>query len=256
MKNNFFLRLIEKIKYQKYPFKEDAILKQERFEPAEWAIPLADQLKLLEETYLIATKADPAYIKERLSHANKNGLVRVAVPKLVYLAKINNIKNPYSEIGVLIEQICALLFKQRQEKFTHYRKGQLGSNRIQCIKKLIDRRKYIEASVPGDILILDVDLGNIYAGWTTRRARENIICHQEQMALSSVDLGWILLLNPDRFQRNIDLSVDSVMEEYYSEDRGWVTNLFFYFRGGKLEFGYRWNRRAYFDSGVAVAVIS
>ncbi len=56
-----------------------------------------------------------------------------------------------------------------------------------------------------------------------------------------------------RFQQNTDLSIDSVAEEYLSEDRGWVTNLFFYHRGGKLEFGYRWNRRAYFDCGAAIA---
>ncbi len=135
----------------------------------------------------------------------------------------------------------------------HYRKGQLGPNRIQCIQKLVDKRKELEMSTPGDILILDVDLGNSYAGWTPRKAREDIIWHKNRLSLSSVDLGWILLINPRRLQRNIDLSVDSVMEEYYSEDRGWVTNLFFYFRGGKLEFGYRWNRRAYFDCGAAIA---
>lgn len=235
-------------------FSEDIILKQERFEPAEWAIPIEEQIKLLQEKYLAGARMDPDYKNKIQNMAIQNGFVRIAIPKLSYLARINRIKNPYSDIGALIEQVCELLFMQRQGKFTHYRKGQLKPDRIQCIKKLADRRKIIEKNVPGDIMILDVDLGNIYAGWTPRRARENIICNQKQIALSSVDLGWIILINPDRFQRNVDLSVDSVMEEYYSTERGWVTNLFFYFRGGKLEFGYRWNRRAYFDCGAAIAI--
>lgn len=246
--------LAKKINYLQYQFKEDVILKQERFEPTEWAISLEEQLDLLQDTYLIGAKADDGYIKKRMLDAKIKGCFRVAVPKLSYLAKINNLKNPYSDIGVLIEQVCELLFIQREEKFTHYRKGQLGQNRIQCIQKLVDERRDLEMSTPGDILVLDVNLGNNYAGWTPRRAREDIIHDKNKLALSSVDLGWILLLNPNRFQRNIDLSVDSVMEEYLSEDRGWVTNLFFYFRGGKLEFGYRWNRRAYFDCGAAVAI--
>ena len=28
-----------------------------------------------------------------------------------------------------------------------------------------------------------------------------------------------------------------------------------YYRGGKLEFGYRWGRRAYFDSGAGIGII-
>lgn len=256
MKNNFARKVLKKIKNKKCRYDEDAILLQERFEPKNWNMPTEKQLELIEKNYLIGTKIDYGYVKQALSKPVINGLVRVAVPKLSFLAKFNNIKDPYLDVGVLIEQACVLLIEQRQGKFTHYRKGQLGSNRIQCIKKLIERRKNIEKNIPGDILILDIDMGNIYAGWTPRRARESIICNKDQMALSSVDLCWILLLNPDRFQCNVDLSVDSVMEKYYSEDRGWVTNLFFYHRGGKLEFGYRWNRRAYFDSGSAIAIIS
>lgn len=256
MIENPFKILFEKIKYPNYRFREDVILKQERYEPAEWALPLEKQLDLLQNTYLVGAKADNDYAKERINSTKSKGLTRIAIPKLSYLAKIKDVKNPYSNIGIFIEQICELLFIQRQEKFTHYRKGQLGQNRIQCIQKLVDKRRDLEMSIPGDILILDVDLGNYYAGWTPRRAREDIIHRQDRFALSSVDLGWILLINPNRFQRNVDLSVDSVMEEYYSEDRGWVTNLFFYFRGGKLEFGYRWNRRAYFDCGATFAIIN
>lgn len=243
-----------KVFFLDYPFVEDAILAQERFEPTEWAESLEVQIDKLKR-FLPNIQVNEQYIESKSGKLSKN-FHRVVVPKFEYLQKIVNASDPYNEIGLLIEFACKLLSHERDGKFTHYREGQLGLNRIKIIPELANRRKKIETRVEGDVLVLDVDLGNKFAGWTPRRARERIIRSKKYLALSSVDLCWILLLNPGRLQTNVDLSVDSVMEEYLSEDRGWVTNLFFYFRGGKLEFGYRWNRRAYFDCGAAIAKMS
>jgi hypothetical protein len=233
-------------------FREDTILRQERFEPPEWGRPLEAQLETL-MTYLPSLKPDLAYFEKRKSDESPEKTHKVLIPKLSYLGEENNVENPYAEIGVLVEQVCAFLAQQRDGQFTHYRRGALGPDRIRCIQQIVDVRKKLERESQGDVLVLDVDMGNRYAGWTPRRARSNSLIKKNQLALSSVDLAWILLLNPNRLQGNTDLSIDAVMEEYLSLDRGWVTNLFFYHRGGKLEFGYRWNRRAYFDCGAAVA---
>jgi len=234
------------------PFREDAALTQERFEPSEWVRPLEAQLETL-KAYLPNLNLDQAYFEKRKRDESPKGTHKVLVPKLSYLGKENNLENPYAEIGMLVEQVCAFLGQQREGQFTHYRKGALGPDRIKCIEQIVDLRKKLEKETPGDVLILDVDMGNRYAGWTPRRARSSSLLKRDQLALSSVDVAWILLSNPNRLQSNIELSIDAVMEEYLSLDRGWVTNLFFYHRGGKLEFGYRWNRRAYFDCGAAIA---
>lgn len=235
-------------------FKEDAILRQERFEPSEWVRDIHSQIDALRKL-LPDIKLDDAYMYNVANTKPHNNLSRVVVPKIEYLARINNVQLPYDNIGPLIEHACGITQLQRDGKFTHYRKGQLGTNRIKTIDAVSKKRLNLESTTHGDVLVLDVDLGNSYAGWTTRRARSNIINTPDLLALFSVDILWILLLNPNRLQSNTDLSIDSVAEEYLSEDRGWVTTLFFYHRGGKLEFGYRWNRRAYFDSGAAIADI-
>lgn len=232
-------------------FREDHILQQERFEAPEWVRSLDAQIDTLRE-YLPNIHPDKAYIEKRKNDISPKGTVKVIVPKLNFLAEENNLENAYDRIGVLIEQVCAFLDTQREGKFTHYRKGALEPDRVRCIQQVVDQRKIHEEKIPGDVMVLDVDMGNSYAGWTPRRARSSTL-QKHQLALSSVDVAWILLLNPDRLQKNTDLSIDAVMEEYLSLDRGWVTNLFFYHRGGKLEFGYRWNRRAYFDCGAAIA---
>lgn len=235
-------------------FASDVILKQQFFEPVEWEKPIKKQIEILKR-YLPEMELNSEYIRNRISKKSPKGFVKIAIPKMDYLGRINN-ADPYLEIGVLIEQACDLIGKQRKNKFTHYRKGRLSSSHIRCIRELVKKRKRFEKSVPGDILILDVSLGTYYVGWTPRGARENIISNENQLALSSVDLAWILLVNPKRFRYCDDLSVDSVMEEYFSQDRKWECVLFFYFRGGKLEFGYRWGRRAYFDSGAAIATFN
>lgn len=247
---------MKRISGKRSPFSSDVILEQEFFEPYGWAHPIEEQIKLLQEVYLIGSSADKGYVSERLRSRTPEGFVKVAVPKLEFLGRCADLNiNPYNSIGVLIEQVCALLSSSRKGKFTHYRKGQLEPTHVRCIQGLISRRIELELSIPGDILVLDVSLGSQYVGWTPRRARENIILQNKQLALSSVDIAWILLVNPDRFQHCDHLSVDSVMEEYFSDDRLWECVLFFYFRGNKLEFGYRWGRRAYIDSGAAIALL-
>jgi len=234
-------------------FENDIVLEQAFFEPKDWIKSLDEQLKLLQEKYLIGAMIDLQYLEKRVNDPLPKGFVRVAIPKLSFLANLNKVDDPYIKIGTLIEHVCNLLEKQRKGKFTHYRKGQLEQNCIRCIKIIALRRKLIEENIPGDILILDVNTGGRYTGWTPRRARCDITSKNNRTALFSVDLAWIILLNPDRFQHCDNLSVDSVAEEYFSEDRTWECVLFFYYRGGKLEFGYRWGRRAYFDSGAAIA---
>ena len=39
--------------------------------------------------------------------------MRVAIPKLEFLAKQYGLNNPYSEIGILIEKVCELLMQKR-----------------------------------------------------------------------------------------------------------------------------------------------
>ncbi|MBU4338951.1 hypothetical protein KKD57_05360 [Patescibacteria group bacterium] len=243
------------LRYLKYEYGTDPVLDQERFEPATWVFPIEKQIGTLRK-YFPNIEMDGNYFKSKISTAPRKNFVKIVLPKISFLGKKYKVDDPYADIGILMEKACELIDTQREGKFTHYRKGQLGRDRIRCTRDAVVKRKRIEEKIPGDALILDVDLGNIFAGWTPRLARESIFKSHNYMALFALDIALIILINPRRFQQNTDLSVDSVAEEYLSTDRGWVTNLFFYFRGGKLEFGYRWNRRAYFDCGAAIALLN
>lgn len=251
---NIFNKIIRELfRYFKYEYGMDPVLDQERFEPATWALPIDEQINKLKE-YFPRIEVDKNYYDSEANKIPKKNFTKIAVPKISFLSKKYGIDNPYADIGILIENICEIIDKQRDGKFTHYRKGQLGRDRIRCIQDIEARRKRVEEKIPGDLLILDVDLGNTFSGWTPRLTRECILKSRNYMALFALDIALIILINPKRFEQNTDLSIDSVAEEYLSTDRGWVTNLFFYHRGGKLEFGYRWNRRAYFDCGTAIAL--
>jgi hypothetical protein len=243
------------LRYFKYEYGMDPVLDQERFEPVAWALSIEKQMDAL-RIYFSGIEIDKNYYKNKNSESPRKDFVKIVVPKISFLGKKYGVRDPYADIGILMENACEFIGIQREGQFTHYRKGQLGRDRIRCIQDVVAKRKIIEEKIPGDVLVLDIDLGNTFAGWTPRLARESIIKNHNYMALFALDIALIILINPKRFQQNTDLSVDSVAEEYLSTDRGWVTNLFFYHRGGKLEFGYRWNRRAYFDCGAAIALLN
>ena len=230
-------------------YKEDVILRQERFEPGGWVEPLEIQIQKLKEYFPSIIIPDLNLFKK------KKGYSQVVIPKISFLSKYLKVLSPYDNIGVLIEDVCSKLMIDRNNKFTHYRHNELGRDRILSVDSIVSQREEYEINNLGDVLILNVDMGNKYAGWTPRRARASMIINKRELPLFTVDICWIVLLNPSRFSRNIDLSVDSVAEIYQSLDRGWVTNLFMYFRGGKLELGYRWSRRAYFDCGAVYASV-
>lgn len=146
-------------------YREDAVLAQERFEPTEWVRPLDNQLETL-LGYMPTLKVEEPYFRARREAAPVEGMNRVLVPKISALGKANKLENPYAQIGVLVEQVCSFLDTQREGQFTHYRKGALGPDRIRCIQQIVDIRKKLEAATPGDLLVLDADMGNRYAGWT------------------------------------------------------------------------------------------
>lgn len=121
-------------------FEEDPILTQERFEPAEWVRSMEDQISTL-RAVLPRLELNEDYLAERLNAPSIPGTSRVALPSVSALGRLSRIDDPYSEIGVLIEQVCRLLEDQREGRFTHYRKNALGPDRVQVVSKIAQQRK-------------------------------------------------------------------------------------------------------------------
>lgn len=225
------------------PFNTDATVKQAYNEPKNWARPLDEQLELL-RVYLPNAWVDPEYLAQRQAEPVPAGFTRVVVPKLAYLQQHLGLDDVYTQIGAAIEHICSEHEGKHGAKFKNWRKGELGSDRVRCHEQAAIRRREAEAAVPGDILILDVDLANKTLGskerlcHTPRWSREEIGLSDNLMDLSSVDVGWILLINEARLTKYEDLAIDVTLEEYFWDDDGWVDSLYWCFGDEQLRFSY------------------
>lgn len=223
------------------PFNTDATVKQTFYEPKNWARPLDEQLELL-RVYLPNAWVDPEYLAQRQAEPVPTGFTRVVVPKLAYVQTHLGLEDIYAEIGVAIEHVCGEHEQKHGAKFKNWRKGELTPNRVRCHEQAAERRRQAEAAVAGDILILDVDLANKTLGGkenichTPRWSREEIGLSDNLMDLSSVDVGWILLLNEQRLTKYEDLAIDVTLEEYFWGADGWVGSLCWHFNDGQLRF--------------------
>lgn len=245
-------------------FNTDGVVKQTFFEPKNWARPVDEQLELL-RVYLPDAWVDPEYLATRQAEPVPAGFVRVAVPKLAYLEQIlrptglepDEPWDIYEHIGVAIEHVCGEHESKHGTKFKNWRKGELGPDRVRCHQQAMERRRQAEESVPGDIMILDVDLGNRTLGGkeklchTPRWSREEIGLTDNLMDLGSVDVGYILLLNEARLTK-YDLCIDTTLEEYFWDGDGWVASLCWDFNGGQLHFDYGY--ADYADGNYATGV--
>ena len=225
------------------PFKDDSTSVQTRFEPVGWAEPIANQIETL-GVYLTGIQGDSGYLQKRLNEELPEGFVRVAVPKLAFLQTRLLLQDVYIEIGQPIEHVCEALGRKHGKKFKNCREGELGPKRVRCNEVAMARRKAFEETVPGDIIILDVDLANLTLSdkklcHMPRWSREEITHAVNLLHLSSVDIGWILVVNPKRLVRDEDLAIDATLEEYCLGSFGWVNSLIFYFHACQLLFGNR-----------------
>lgn len=243
------------------PFNKDATTKQTFFEPKNWARPIKDQIESL-EVYLSGITVDPDYLAKRMAEPVPAGFTRVAVPKLAFLQKFLEVDDIYAQIGKPIEHVTETLEGKHGDKFKNWRKGELGTDRVRCHEAAAAQRKLAEEAVPGDILILDVDLGNRTLGGkdklchTPRWSREEIGISENLMHLSAVDVGWMLVINPDRLTKYEDLSIDVTLEEYFWDGRGWVHSLCFDWIDGQLHFDHRYAAVAYKHFAAGVALLS
>ena len=223
-------------------FNQDATTRQVCFEPKNWALPIREQIDVL-RNHLPGCVMHGGYLGKRLAKPVPAGLTRVVVPKFDYLRRLLCVTDVYGEIGVPIEYVCAGLEAKYGTGFMNCRKGGLTRAIVRCHAVGVARRKQAEAAIPGDIMILDVDLNNrIFGGkkkvcHTMRWSKEEIAISADLMHVSSVDIGWILLLNPGRVKRYGFLSVQSTLEEYFWQDEGWVLSLGYATANGVLRFG-------------------
>jgi hypothetical protein len=222
----------------------DYPISQTNFEPKRWAEPIHTQLEAL-TGYTKGCNVKSAYVQRRLTEPVPPHFTRVVVPSLRYLARYRNIA-PYGPPYPLVEFVCEVLEKAVPDgAFGGWRRLALYDKlRSKVEQQWLETRQSFEAKADSDVLILDVDLANYRLGaksktlHTPQRDEVQVSWDDSHINLSTIDLGWIIALNPRRLSKSTDLGVYSLVEAYHYSNYYNREPLGFYFSQGQVSL--RW----------------
>lgn len=81
--------------------------------------------------------------------------------------------------------------------FRNYRAGQMTEQYIRIEAEVCQRLMTLEASVPGDVIVVPLSMGNLYAGYSQRNAHQTAL-NASHLPLGSAHVGSSLLLMSER----------------------------------------------------------
>lgn len=198
------------------------------------------QLNVLKKLYpeLKSTAGILAWAKRLGDLQGKEELLQVA-PKLSAIARIHSIDDPYgSGYGKCLEVMLSHISSSR--KFHNYREGRLTEKHVRLLQSTREVLEKLEAETQGDYLVIPMQSGHLYGGYSPRNARWEIE-NNGQWALPAWVVGHHLLTHTERCVKWEELEPDCPGDEYSPDaDGSFEHSLYFDFSDGKLKFDYRW----------------
>jgi len=147
--------------------------------------------------------------------------------------------------------VLDLIKKQHKGNFYNYREGKIGAKYLRQHERTAKKLEALAEQQKGyDILVVAAQFGLRHRGRSVRRARE--VFTANEFGLGAFEIGCMLLTHPERLQNYDDLWIDCAGDEYApAADGDFSFAPFFYFDGGRVEFGSSWFDDAYDDFGSA-----
>ena len=179
--------------------------------------PIADQVKAIAEIFGL----DPALALEyakKLPALPEGAEGWFAIPSVDALAQKH-----FPEVTDPAEKYCRALQLVHQKiaasrSFYNYRDGQIDTAHIKVSTRTLEAFKKIAEQQKGDILIIAAQLGKRHGGRSVRRAREVFVTNE--YGLTSVAVGSIVLVHPERLVRWEELDMDCSGDEFSDDGDG------------------------------------
>ena len=262
-----FIAVVNKMRVEENPYVREKI-DQKYCYPEGWLIPgIDEQKKRLSKIFsgrcgykdISLVRVDEMVAKATVPE-QADGLV--LIPKISYLGELG-FKDPYGkEYGLIMDRVITMISQSRP--FRNFCEGGLSFSRIRLHEQIRLLTKQLEADTPGDVLVMPVSLGNLYAGYSARNARWEAL-HSDQLPLGSAQVGCLLLMMPERLATYKNLGIYCSGDEYSTPSYKRATFDFdsspkFYFydyngkgKDGKIIFYYNSTNRA--DDRFSSAVV-
>jgi hypothetical protein len=215
--------------------------------------PIEQQIKAIAEIFGL----DPA---SALEYAKKLPVLPddaegwFAIPSVDALAA-----KYFPEVTDHAEKYCRALQLVHQKiadgrSFTNWRNGQIDMAYIKVSLRTQEMMQKVTEQQKGDILIIAAQLGKRHGGRSVRRAREVFVANE--YGLTSVAIGSIVLVHPERLTRWEELDPDCSGDEFSDDGDGFFGRAPYFNFNGKAEFGTKGVSSPYDYYGSASGFVS
>jgi len=138
-------------------------------------------------------------------------LPKVSAIARIFFADVEDEAEQYVRaVNLILDKIA------EQRSFHNYRSGQITKERLR--QRVKDREKLlaVEASQPGDIIVIAGQFGQKYGGKSVRRVR--VLITGTEFGLGAFHVGCMVLTHPKRLQKREELDLDCPGDEFDESD--------------------------------------
>lgn len=173
--------------------------------------PIEEQIKAIAEIFNL----DPA---EALEYAKNLPALPSGAEGWFAVPSVDAVANKhFPEVTDSAEEYCKVLELVHQKlaksrSFYNYRDGEIDTDHVRVSTRTLEAMQKIVEEQKGDILIIAAQLGKRHGGRSVRRAREVFVSNE--YGLTSVAVGSIALVHPERFVRWEELDMDCAGDEW------------------------------------------
>ncbi|MFA5053433.1 MAG: hypothetical protein WC565_05205 [Parcubacteria group bacterium] len=197
--------------------------------------PIDEQIKTIAEIFGLDPTGALEYVKD-LPQLPKSAEGWFAIPTAAAIAAKHfpEVTDPAEAYCRALGLVHAKIAESRS--FYNYRDGELTPERLKVFANTAQAQDIIAEKQPGEILIIAAQLGLQHRGRSVRRARE--IFAANEFGLTSLAVGSIILVHPERLVRFDELDMDCPGDEFDVPDDSVHFSLapIFNFNDGQVEF--------------------
>lgn len=198
--------------------------------------PINEQIAAIADTFGLRSAKARAYAK-RLPRLPKGAEGWFAVPALKAVTKKYSSPGAGAGDAYCRAVRCARLKIGMAHQVASYHDEPIRPGRMRISEQTVRAEGFIAAKQPGDILIIAAQLGERHRGRSVLRART--LFARNEFGLTSLAASAILMVHPERFAHDNDLSMDCSGEDFndpHEKYRRFEKVLSFSFNNGALDF--------------------
>ena len=173
--------------------------------------PIADQIKAIAEIFGLDPASAMTFVKSLPAHPEgTEGWF--AIPSVDALAAKHfpEVTDPAEKYCRAVQLVHQKIAKSRP--FYNWRDGQIDAAHLRVSARTSEAMDRIAEQQKGDILIVAVQLGKHHGGRSVRRARG--LFANNEFGLTSVAVGAIILVHPERIACYEELDIDCSGDEF------------------------------------------